>query len=155
METSFQNAGQLALSYLCYIVGGEIAGDWEKFGGSGALIANLAHLLDLSVAQNADGFEIRARAGPGAVASGPRTRKPPAGQKLIAAGCASLRAIRLRSSTTARKLATRKEAATRRGAIGAESALLVARPRIARTEHGTADSVSAEGPRRTSRIREV
>ena len=78
VETSFLMSGQLAPSYLRYIVAGEIAGDWEQFGGSRALLTNLAHLLELSVAQDVSPrFEIRARADLGVVTFGPKTRKPP------------------------------------------------------------------------------
>ena len=44
--------GQLTLSYLRYVVPGEIAGAWELFGGFGALLTNLAHLMELSIARN-------------------------------------------------------------------------------------------------------
>ena len=46
------NAGQLALSYLRYIIAGEAAGAWEAYVGLGATLARLAHILKLSVAQN-------------------------------------------------------------------------------------------------------
>ena len=52
MKTSFLNTGQLALAYLRYVVAGELAGAWAKFGGLGALVANLASMLELSVIRN-------------------------------------------------------------------------------------------------------
>ena len=42
VKTSFLNTGQLALALLHYIIAGEIAGAWAKFGGLGALLTNLA-----------------------------------------------------------------------------------------------------------------
>ena len=52
VKTSFLNTGQLALSYLRYIIAGELTGAWTKFGGLGALLTNLASILELSVLQN-------------------------------------------------------------------------------------------------------
>ena len=48
----FPNKRQFALAYLRYVIACEIAGDGEKFGGIGALLASLAHLLVLPVARN-------------------------------------------------------------------------------------------------------
>ena len=50
--TSFLNTGQLALVYVRYIIAGELAGGWTKFGGLGALLTNLATELDLSIIRN-------------------------------------------------------------------------------------------------------
>ena len=52
--TSFLNIGQLALAYLRYSIAGEIAGNWAKFGGLGALLANLASAIEISVIQNVE-----------------------------------------------------------------------------------------------------
>ena len=52
VKTSFLNTGQLALAYLRYIIAGELSGAWTKFGGLGALLTNLASILELSVLQN-------------------------------------------------------------------------------------------------------
>ena len=52
VKTSFLNTGQLCLAYLRYIVAGELAGAWTKFGGLGAMLTNLASILELSVLQN-------------------------------------------------------------------------------------------------------
>ena len=52
VKTSFLNTGQLALAYLRYIIAGELSGAWSKFGGLGALLTNLASILELSVLQN-------------------------------------------------------------------------------------------------------
>ena len=49
VKTSCQIAGQLALSYLRYIVAGEVAGTWVNFGGFGAILTNLAHVAYPSV----------------------------------------------------------------------------------------------------------
>ena len=54
VNTSTLNAEQLALSYLRFMVAGEIAGPRGNFGGFGALIANLAHFLELSVTQDVE-----------------------------------------------------------------------------------------------------
>ena len=51
-KPSFLNTGQLALAYLRYIIAGELAGAWNKFGGLGALSTNLASILELSVIRN-------------------------------------------------------------------------------------------------------
>ena len=52
VKTSFLNTGQLALAYLRYITAGELAGAWSNFGGLGAMLTNLAAILELSVLQN-------------------------------------------------------------------------------------------------------
>ena len=52
VKTSYFNSGQVALAHLQYIVAGEIAGSLEKSCGSGALLTNLAHLLEPSVILN-------------------------------------------------------------------------------------------------------
>ena len=52
--TSFLNAGQLALAFSRYVIAGEIAGAWAKFGGLGALLSNLASTTELSVIQNVE-----------------------------------------------------------------------------------------------------
>ena len=52
VKTSFFNTGQLALAYLRYIIAGELAGAWNKFGVLGALLKNLASIMELSVPQN-------------------------------------------------------------------------------------------------------
>ena len=51
-KTSFLNTGQLALAYLRYIIAGELSGAWTKFGGLGAMLTNLASILELSVLRN-------------------------------------------------------------------------------------------------------
>ena len=51
-KTGFLNTGQLALAYLRYIIAGEFAGAWTKFGGLGAMLTNLASILELSALQN-------------------------------------------------------------------------------------------------------
>ena len=52
VKTSFLNTGQLAVACLRCIIAGEIVGAWAKFGGLGALLTNLASLVELSVIQN-------------------------------------------------------------------------------------------------------
>ena len=52
VKASFVNTGVLALACARYIVAGEIARAWEHFGGFGALLANLAHLVELSIGRN-------------------------------------------------------------------------------------------------------
>ena len=52
VKTSFLNTGQLALTYLRYIMAGELSGAWTKFGGLGAMLTNLASIMELSVLQN-------------------------------------------------------------------------------------------------------
>ena len=52
MKTSFLYTGQLALADWRYVVAGEIGGAWETFGGFGALLTNLATLMELSVIRN-------------------------------------------------------------------------------------------------------
>ena len=52
VKTSFLNTGQLALSYLRYVIAGDLAGAWTKFGGLGAMLTNLASLLELCAAQH-------------------------------------------------------------------------------------------------------
>ena len=46
------NTGQPALAYLRYIIAGELAGAWAEFGGLGAMLANLASVMELPVLQN-------------------------------------------------------------------------------------------------------
>ena len=51
-KTSFLDTGKLALAYLRYIISGDLAGAWTKFGGLGALLTNLASAMELSMLQN-------------------------------------------------------------------------------------------------------
>ena len=54
MKASFLNTGQLDLAYLRYIITGELAGAWNKFGGLGALLANLASTIELAVIRDVE-----------------------------------------------------------------------------------------------------
>ena len=53
-KTGSLNAGQLALAYLRYIIAGEIGGARKEVGGLGAMPADLAHVLELSVVQDTE-----------------------------------------------------------------------------------------------------
>ena len=53
-KTELLNAGHLALSFLRYFVAGKVAGASTKFGGLATMLANLAHLPDLSVPRDAE-----------------------------------------------------------------------------------------------------
>ena len=59
MRTPFLNSAQPALRYLRYVIAAEVAGAWQKLGGNGgrnseslAALTHLAHLMELSLAQN-------------------------------------------------------------------------------------------------------
>ena len=51
VKTLFMNSSQLTLSYLRYIITGEVAGSWRAFGGAGATQSHLAHLQTLAMTQ--------------------------------------------------------------------------------------------------------
>ena len=48
-RTPFSDTGQLALHYLRYVIAVKVAGAWDRFGGMGEMITNLAHMMELSV----------------------------------------------------------------------------------------------------------
>ena len=82
---SFLGTWQLARAYLHYLAAGKIAGAWAEFGGLGAMLTNLANILEPSVGQNMETASRFGRAQNPAMAHLPRERGNPqlAGNELF------------------------------------------------------------------------
>ena len=97
VEPSFLNSGRPALSDLRYIIARRNCGSQREIRRLPSSASKFsASARTVGPPKRADNFEIRARTEIGVVASGPRTRKPPASQK-AATDCIRTRATRLRS----------------------------------------------------------